>query len=116
MESKEFIQRAREKFGDKFILGSEVNINSDVIEELNKKFDSHVTVEDLRKLDDELFLKDTKCPNCGEELFGLFGAFNWTIVHGVCACANCNKTIFRYYHYVGDCKNPIKSLSLIGFS
>jgi len=47
----------------------------------------------------KIFVADKKCINCEEDLSGLFGTFNWGIVHGEGSCSNCGYPA-RGRHYI----------------
>lgn len=46
-----------------------------------------------------IFVADKKCINCGEDLSGIFGTFEWGIVHGEGSCSNCGYPA-RAKHYI----------------
>jgi len=46
-----------------------------------------------------MFVSDKKCINCEEDLSGIFGTFNWGIVHGEGHCSNCGYPA-RGRHYI----------------
>ncbi len=114
MEFEEFAKLAKEKFGDKVNI-SYISINNENLTKFNEMYDSKLNVDDFKNYGEHVWLVKNECPNCGEKLDGLFGSFKWEIIHGAGSCSNCNKVEFRYYHYIGDCKYPLKLFSVTGF-
>lgn len=54
------------------------------------------------------------CPECNTAISGLFGSFEWGIIHGIGFCNKCKKVEFRYYHYVG--KICLQAWAVAGFT
>ena len=110
-----FSEAAIKEFGEVFFLG-ELNISQDQIDEINKAKGCHLTKQDFLDKGKKVILLEPKCPKCRSDLGGLFGTFNWGLVHGTGYCSKCeNQIIFRCYHYIGECKEPIIFWELIGF-
>jgi len=115
-EFEEFIKLAREKFGDK-VSSRPIKVDDEIISEINEKMGLNITKQDFEDYNKKgnVWLLEDKCPNCGSDLLGLFGSFQWGIQHGVGSCSHCNEVLFQYYHYIGDSKIPLKILSVCGF-
>ena len=113
--AEEFYKLAEEKFGEKFSYNG-IRISEVSLKKFNAEYNSTLTKEDFENYK-EIWLLENKCPNCGSDLGGIFGAFIWGIVHGEGSCSECNKVYFRLYHYVNreKCPEPIQAFSLIGF-
>lgn len=112
--NKEFFESAKKEFGDKINIIT-LDIPQEQIDKVNEQCSCHLTSEDLKNYGEQAWLMENKCPVCGAELLGFFGSFEWGIAHGVGHCSNCNKVSLRYYHYIGDCKQPITGFTVIGF-
>jgi hypothetical protein len=112
----EFVKAAVEEFGDDVFILGDLNIPQEQIDQINKDKDCNLTTQDFIDLGKKVLLKEPKCPRCGHDLGGIFGSFNWGIIHGVGYCTECETSpMFRWYHYVGDLKEPIKFWELVGF-
>jgi len=114
MNEEEFINLAKEKFGDKIIV-SHLRVSDSDLNKLNKIYENHVTHEDLINYGTHVWLAKEKCPNCNSDLTGILGTFKWGIVHGQGFCSHCNSIEFRFYHYIGDPKLLVQLFSVIGF-
>ena len=110
---EEFYNMAVEEFGEKFTIKT-IQISDNDLMKFNSEFQSNVTRNEIEEYK-QVWLLENKCPKCGAELFGIFGSFTWELVHGYGYCSECKSVQFKYYHYIGDCKHPIKALSLSGF-
>jgi len=111
MTFEEFYKAACEKFGeDKFTI-KKVQVSEEELNKFNEQSGSHVTLEQVQELEEVWLMKD-ECPHCGEDLCF---SFEWGLMHGTGRCSSCRKTVFKYYHYVGDSRTPIRAYSLIGF-
>jgi hypothetical protein len=111
---EEFFKAAKKEFGDKINVIA-LNVPQEQIDQLNQEYSCHLTKDDFNNYGEQAWLMENKCPACSSDLLGLFGSFKWGIAHGVGECSNCGKVILRYYHYVGDCKQPICAFTLNGF-
>lgn len=111
-EFEEFYRLACEEFGeDKFTI-KPIQISEEDLEKFNKQSNSHVTLEDLQKVKEVWLMKD-ECPRCNDGVnLGFY--FEWGMIHGYGYCIHC-KTRFKYYHYFGDSKIPVRAYSLAGF-
>lgn len=110
---EDFYKAATEKFGEKFTI-KEIQVTDEQLDNFNAQSTVKITRENIQEYK-ECWLLENKCPNCGAELGGLFGSFEWGIVHGVGKCSECNEVSFRLYHYIGGSRIPIEAFSLIGF-
>jgi len=114
-EFDEFAKLAEKEFGDKIVIDV-ASISQENLDKINREFDSHITQDDILNYGKQVWLKnDGKCPVCDSDLLGIFGSFEWGIIHGIGFCSSCNKINFRYYHYIGNLKFPIKGFSIVGF-
>ena len=111
--TQEFYDLATKEFGEKFTIKT-IQMSDEDLVKFNTEFNCNVTINEIQEYE-QVWLLEDKCPQCGSELFGLFGSFTWEIVHGIGHCSECKSVQFRYYHYIGDCKSPIKALSIVGF-
>jgi hypothetical protein len=109
----EFYNLATKEFGEKFSI-KPVLVSDEIISAFNEQTNSHITREDVAAYR-QVWLLEPVCPKCNSELDGLFGSFDWEVVHGCGRCTACNETHFRYYHYIGSSKFPIQAYALIGF-
>lgn len=114
MEQKEFFELAKETFGNKVNVNV-LTISDEELEKLNKSYGTYFSKSDIFAYGKHVWLIGDDCPHCGESLFGLFGGFQWGIVHGEGYCSNCDKVAFRYYHYVLDGSKPLQLFSVVGF-
>jgi hypothetical protein len=111
---EEFSKLAVEKFGDKVVC-NKIRISQENLDKLNESFDAKLTQQDFEDYGPKVWLLENKCPNCGTNLFDLFGSFAWGIVHGQGYCTECNDVEFQYYHYIGKDRFKLCMLSLSGF-
>lgn len=99
MEREEFLELAKERFGDKIIV-QQLTIDDEDAEKLK------LSAEDVNAYPAQAWIPETNgayhCPNCNAQLGGFLGSFVWGIVHGIGRCSQCNEVEFRYYHYVTD--------------
>lgn len=110
---EDFYNLACERFGeDKFTVES-IQVTQESLDRFNKEHGSFVTADEVKSYR-QVWLMKSICPKCGSNLGGLFGTFEWGIVHGCGHCSECG-TSFQLYHYFGDCKIPIQAYALIGF-
>jgi len=94
VDEDEFFERAVKEFGDKFSNFGIVCSDESLVK-FNEQHNCHLTSEDLINYK-QAWLKESKCPNCGTDLGGLFGTFVWGIIHGEGFCSECKKTsIFK---------------------
>jgi hypothetical protein len=115
METKEeFFEAAKKEFGNKINVIT-LDIPQEQIDQMNEECSTHLTKDDFKNYGEQAWLMDSKCPVCNADLLGFFGSFKWGLIHGVGECSNCYKVNLRYYHYAGDCKQPISAFTLIGF-
>ena len=113
MELEEFAKLAAEKFGDKVVFSS-IKTNQSDLDLYNAEIGTNYTVEDFENYK-QVWVVSDKCPNCDADLLGMFGSFEWGIVHGVGTCRSCNKVSLQYYHYIGNNRTPLKAMALDGF-
>jgi hypothetical protein len=111
---EEFSKDAKEKFGDK-VSWNLLRVNEESLKVLNDSLKSNLTQKDFDDYGPQVWVIGNKCPNCGAELWGIFGYFEWSISHGEGICGNCREVDFRFYHYIGKDRIRIEILSLIGF-
>ena len=109
---EQFSKAAIEKFGDKFYVGK-LTVDKETLNTINLHLSLDLTQKDFDDYGDEVWLKEPICPNCGADLLGLFGYFEWDLQHGYGHCASCNTTTFKYYHYIN--KYQLKMMSLVEF-
>lgn len=114
MEREEFFELAKETFGDKVNVNS-LTISSKELKKLNERYGTSFSKIDIENYGKHVWLIGNECPHCGESLFGLFGGFQWGIIHGEGSCSNCDKVAFRYYHYVLEGSKPLQLFSVVGF-
>ena len=114
MKREEFFKLAKETFGDKVSVNG-LTISDENLAKLNSAPRTCFSRDDIESYGEHVWLIGNDCPRCGESLYGLFGVFQWGIVHGKGTCSNCKKVEFQYYHYVSDNSEPIKLFSVIGF-
>lgn len=112
-EFQEFYDLAVKTFGEKFTM-KPIQISDEELEKFNKEFGGTVAKEDFEKYE-AVWILENRCPSCGSELDGLFGSFEWGIIHGVGRCCECKKVSIRAYHYIKDSKRPFVAYSLVGF-
>jgi len=110
---EEFCKNAIDKFGDK-VSTSRIVVNEETLKQLNDS-GYNLKQEDFDNYDQVWILDQEHCPSCGAELMGLFGSFQWGIVHGEGSCTHCNDVLLRYYQYIGESKKPLTMFSLTGF-
>ena len=114
LDTDEFAKLAIEKYGDKVFCCS-IKTSQNTLDRINTVFESIplITQKDFDDYGKYVWLRDDKCPECDADLLGLLGSFSWGIVHGIGNCSHCNKTMFRYYHYINGAK--FNMFSLEGF-
>lgn len=108
--TNEFIEAAKERYGEKVAVLDREELTKVASEKAG--YDVGPMVE---KWGDMLVMPGDKCPECGWDLGGILGSFQWGIVHGEGFCANCRKTEFRLYHCLKD-QDRLTFFELIGFS
>ena len=113
MELEEFAKLAAEKFGDKVIF-SGIKTNQSDLDLYNAELGTNYTVENFENYK-QVWVVEDKCPSCGSILLGFFGSFTWGIAHGFGFCSACKKVEFKYYHYIGNSRIPLKAMALDGF-
>lgn len=109
-----FYEVACEEFGKEHFSIHGIVISEENLEKFNEEHNSNLALEDFSNYK-AVWITDSKCPKCGSELGGLFGSFEWGLIHGSGRCGECKKVSIQYYHYIKDCKYPISAFSLIGF-
>lgn len=109
-----FYKLACERFGADKFTDKVITFTDETLRKFNADTNSSVTREDIESYRQVWLLKNV-CPKCGSELGGIFGSFEWGIVHGCGYCSEC-KTSFQLYHYFGNSKTPVRAYALIGFS
>ncbi len=109
-----FYNQACEEFGKDFFSIKGIEISEDNLRNFNLEHKSNLTKEDFSNYK-AVWIINKKCPRCDSELGGIFGSFEWGLVHGSGRCGNCRRVDIKYYHYIKDCKYPIQAFSLIGF-
>lgn len=140
MESKQilnFEEAVLLKFGNK-VKYDYLHINQFTIDLLNKQDDEYdennkyddskyknLTIKDIEDYGKHLWLnnKNTRnnpcCPRCNAVLIatGFTGAFDWNSLNhnGLGHCSNCKCVEFKYYHFLGKCKDPITAFEIYGF-
>lgn len=114
MEKEEFINLAKEKFGDK------INYNSlQIDDETEKSLKEQKIInnkEEVKNYKNLWLVDQDRCPHCGSDLLGLFGSFTWGIAHGEGFCSNCKKVNFTYYHYFYNGGMPLMLFAISGFN
>lgn len=109
---EEFAENAIARYGDK-VNFNKINVSQENIDELNSH-GYNIKKEDFENYK-QVWLLEGKCPECGSELMGLFGSFEWGLRHGEGLCSSCKKVYFQYYHYIGESKKPLELLALSSF-
>lgn len=109
-----FYELACQEFGKEHFSIKGIEISEDNLQQFNLEHKCTLTKEDFSNYR-AVWIIDNKCPKCKSDLGGLFGSFEWGLVHGSGRCSECKKVSIQYYHYVGNCKYPIQAFSLIGF-
>jgi len=109
-----FYELACQEFGKEHFSIEGIEISEDNLKRFNSDHNSNLTKEDFSNYK-AVWILDEKCPNCGSDLGGLFGSFQWGLAHGNGYCSECKKVSIKFYHYIKDCKLPIRAYSLIGF-
>lgn len=113
-EKEEFFKIAKEKYGDKIII-NRIGITDENPDRYNSQMGTSFTADDFYNYGEHVWVTDSdKCPECNIDLSGIFGSFEWGIVHGEGNCSACG-TAFRLYHYIKNNEKPLILLSLIGF-
>lgn len=114
MTFEEFYNNVCERYGvEKFTI-KPVQVSQEELDRFNQQGNSHVTLDDIRKLDGvNVWLLKDECPRCGDPLSL---SFTWGLVHGNGYCNGCHKIGFQYYHYVGDSRIPIRAYSITSYS
>jgi hypothetical protein len=115
---EEFAQLAEEKFGEK-VMYAPININEKTLDLINNRPNPNyekrelLTKEDFTNYPKQVWLVGNKCPICGSDLLGIFGVFEWGIIHGTGFCSSCNKINFQFYHYIKGFR--FEAFSIIAF-
>ena len=109
---EEFYNLVVNKFGNKFTIKL-IQISDENLKKFNEEHDCNLLSKDFEEYR-QVWLLDNKCPNCNCNLLGMMGTFQWGIVHGYGNCTNCGIG-FKYYHYIGDSKIPLKAFSISSF-
>lgn len=113
-EKEEFFRLAKEKYGSKIVV-NRLSFRDGDLEKYNEKMNSSFTAEDFYNYGEHAWIiNSNNCPECNEDLGGLFGTFVWGLVHGEGNCSRCG-IAFRLYHYLKENTKPVELLSLIGF-
>jgi len=109
---EEFAINATARYGDKVNV-NKLNVSQETIDGLIEH-GYNIIKEDFDNYK-QVWLLENKCPECGAELLGLFGSFQWALRHGEGVCSNCKEVYFQYYHYIGECKKPLELFALSAF-
>lgn len=83
-----------DRYGDKVRVSKILHIDENVRIKLGDEW-----ADAVLEYPAQVWLNESKCPECNAELSGLFARVDWTLVHGVCYCTSCKKVEFVYYHY-----------------
>lgn len=102
MDAKKFNKLAIEIYGDKLV-EAPVKPTQEQVDKLNEEKSSVFTILDFeQQTEGTLWVRDkNKCVQCGSDLGGLFGSFEWGIVNGHGICGKC-ETSYQYYHRIRD--------------
>ena len=112
VDRKEFLEKAKERFGDKIIVQT---LTSDA-EDGRMPW----TSGEIKGYPEQAWIPlrgdDYLCPVCDHPLGGWpFGGFRWGIVYGIGYCSNCNHAKFRYCHHIVEGKKSFQAFALVEF-